>query len=381
MFAILTHFHPSPAWQRCGHIHGSVLLNQEIKRKKTRPVFVGGIQVGGDAPVVVQSMTCTDTRDVQATVGQIRAMEEAGCEIVRVAVPDMEAAAALADIRKQIRIPLIADIHFNHRLALQAMKNGVDGIRINPGNMGVEKVKTVIKAAKSRNVVIRIGINAGSLEKELLTKYGGPTPDALVESALKSIALFETMDFRNIKLSLKSSNVATMIEAYRAIADKTDYPLHLGVTEAGTPVNAAIKSAMGIGMLLYEGIGDTIRVSVTGSPVLEIGIAYGILRALNIRKIGPDIISCPTCGRCEIDLFKLSEEVEAKLAGLKTYLKIALMGCVVNGPGEAAEADIGIAGGRGSGLLFKKGQVLRKIKEEEFVPVLIEEIKKMTSGN
>ena len=381
MFAILTHFHPSLAWQRCGHIHGSVLLNQEIKRKKTRPVFVGGIQVGGDAPVVVQSMTCTDTRDVQATVGQIRAMEEAGCEIVRVAVPDMEAAAALANIRKQIRIPLIADIHFNHRLALQAMKNGVDGIRINPGNMGVEKVKTIIKAAKSRNVVIRIGINAGSLEQELLTKYGGPTPDALVESALKSIALFEAMDFRNIKLSLKSSNVATMIEAYRAIADKTDYPLHLGVTEAGTPVNAAIKSAMGIGMLLYEGIGDTIRVSVTGSPVLEMGIAYGILRALNIRKIGPDIISCPTCGRCEIDLFKLSEEVEAKLAGLKTYLKIALMGCVVNGPGEAAEADIGIAGGRGSGLLFKKGQVLRKIKEEEFVPVLIEEIKKMTSGN
>jgi (E)-4-hydroxy-3-methylbut-2-enyl-diphosphate synthase len=331
--------------------------------------------------VVVQSMTCTDTRDVQATVDQIRALEEAGCEMVRVAVPDLEAAAALADIRKKIRLPLIADIHFNHRLALQAMEGGVDGIRINPGNIAEVKIKAIIKAAKSRNVVVRIGINAGSLEKDLWKKYGGPSADALVESAMRSIALFEKMDFRNIKLSLKSSDVPTMIAAYRSIAAKTDYPLHLGVTEAGTLVPAAIKSALGIGMLLYEGIGDTIRVSVTGNPVLEVGVAYTILRALKIRKVGPDIISCPTCGRCEIDLFKLSEEVESKLAGLKGYLKIALMGCVVNGPGEAAEADVGIAGGRGSGILFKKGRVVRKVKESEFVAVLIEEVTKMTSGN
>jgi len=326
-------------------------------------------------------MTCTDTRDVQATVDQIRALEEAGCEMVRVAVPDLEAAAALADIRKKIRLPLIADIHFNHRLALQAMEGGVDGIRINPGNIAEVKIKAIIKAAKSRNVVVRIGINAGSLEKDLWKKYGGPSADALVESAMRSIALFEKMDFRNIKLSLKSSDVPTMIAAYRSIAAKTDYPLHLGVTEAGTLVPAAIKSALGIGMLLYEGIGDTIRVSVTGNPVLEVGVAYTILRALKIRKVGPDIISCPTCGRCEIDLFKLSEEVESKLAGLKGYLKIALMGCVVNGPGEAAEADVGIAGGRGSGILFKKGRVVRKVKESEFVAVLIEEVTKMTSGN
>ena len=326
-------------------------------------------------------MTCTDTRDVQATVDQIRALEEAGCEMVRVAVPDLEAAAALADIRKKIRLPLIADIHFNHRLALQAMEGGVDGIRINPGNIAEVKIKAIIKAAKSRNVVVRIGINAGSLEKDLWKKYGGPSADALVESAMRSIALFEKMDFRNIKLSLKSSDVPTMIAAYRSIAAKTDYPLHLGVTEAGTLVPAAIKSALGIGMLLYEGIGDTIRVSVTGNPVLEVGVAYTILRALKIRKVGPDIISCPTCGRCEIDLFKLSEEVESKLVGLKAYLKIALMGCVVNGPGEAAEADVGIAGGRGSGILFKKGRVVRKVKESEFVAVLIEEVTKMTSGN
>jgi (E)-4-hydroxy-3-methylbut-2-enyl-diphosphate synthase len=376
-----THLHLGSCRQRRGRIDGSILLESLIGRNKTRPVFVGGVQVGGEAPVAVQSMTCTDTRDVQATVGQIGALEEAGCEIVRVAVPDMEAAAALAGIREKIHIPLIADIHFNHRLALEAMKKGADGIRINPGNMALDKIRVVVREARSRDVAIRIGINAGSLEKDLLEKYGGPVPDALVESALRCIDLFESMRFRNIKLSLKSSDVPTMIGAYRAIAGKTEYPLHLGVTEAGTLVNAAVKSALGIGILLYEGIGDTIRVSVTGSPVLEIGVAFGILRALNIRKIGPDIISCPTCGRCEIDLFKLSGEIEAKLAGLKSNLKVALMGCVVNGPGEAAEADIGIAGGRGSGLLFKKGKIVRKIREDEFVPVLIEEIERMTSGN
>ena len=338
---------------------------------------MGGVKIGGNAPVAVQSMTCTDTRDVKATVAQIKALEDAGCELVRVAVPDQEAAQALTSIKKQIRAPLIADIHFNQRLALEVIKNGVDGIRINPGNISPLKLRDVVKAAKSRGVAIRIGINAGSLDKELSARYGGPTPEALVESALKSIALFEEMDFTAIKVSLKSSDVCTTINACRRFSARSDYPLHLGVTEAGTLVNSAIKSAIGIGALLSEGIGDTIRVSVTGDPVSEAGIAYGILRALNIRKIGPDIISCPTCGRCEIDLFRLVRTVENELAGMKAYLKIALMGCVVNGPGEAAEADIGIAGGKGSGMLFKKGKIVRKINEEDFVPVLIQEIRQM----
>jgi (E)-4-hydroxy-3-methylbut-2-enyl-diphosphate synthase len=322
-------------------------------------------------------MTCTDTRNVQATVAQIGALEAAGCEIVRVAVPDQEAATLLKAIKKQIHVPLIADVHFNHRLALVAIESGVDGIRINPGNIDAGKIRDIIRAAKDRAVVIRIGVNAGSLEKDLLAKHGGPKPEALIESALRSIALFEDMDFTAIKVSLKSSDVLTMMDAYRRFSEQCDYPLHLGVTEAGTLVNAAIKSAIGIGTLLSEGIGDTIRVSVTGDPVPEMGIAYGILRALDIRKVGPDIISCPTCGRCEIDLFKLSQAVENELAGMKAYLKIALMGCVVNGPGEAAEADIGIAGGMGSGVLFKKGRIVRKIREEDFVPVLIEEIRQM----
>jgi (E)-4-hydroxy-3-methylbut-2-enyl-diphosphate synthase len=322
-------------------------------------------------------MTCTDTRDVKATVAQIRRLEKAGCELIRLAVPDQEAARAIGAIKKKITIPLIADIHFNHRLALTAMDSGAQGIRINPGNMGRDKIRTLVKAAKQNGVVIRIGINSGSVEKDILEKQGGPTAEALVESALRNIALVEDMGFDAIKLSLKSSDVAVMIEAYRAISAKTAYPLHLGVTEAGTLVNAAVKSAIGIGVLLYEGIGDTIRVSVTGDPVSEVRLAYGILRALNIRKVGPDIIACPTCGRCEIDLFKLARQVERRLAGVRSYLKIALMGCVVNGPGEAAEADIGIAGGRGFGMLFKKGQVIKKIKEEDFVEVLIGEIESM----
>ncbi|OPX40562.1 MAG: 4-hydroxy-3-methylbut-2-en-1-yl diphosphate synthase [Desulfobacteraceae bacterium 4484_190.3] len=351
-----------------------------MRRKKTRSIYVGPVKIGGDAPVVVQSMTCTDTRDVAATIEQIKRLENAGCEIIRVAVPDREAAAALVDIKKNIHIPLIADIHFNHLLAIEAIQNGADGIRINPGNTGKDKIKEIISVAKKRDITIRIGINAGSLEKDILSGYGGPTAPALVESALRSIELFEDMGFHSIKLSLKSSDVATMIEAHRTISEKTDYPLHIGVTEAGSLVNSAIKSSIGIGILLYDGIGDTIRVSITGDPVSEVGVAYGILRALNIRRVGPDIISCPTCGRCEIDLFKLSEEVEKRLAGMKEYLKIALMGCVVNGPGEAAEADIGIAGGRNMGLLFKKGEPVRKIKEEEFVDVLVDEVKNMVSN-
>ena len=353
--------------------------SETIRRKKTTPIYVGSVKIGGDAPVVVQSMTCTDTRDVKSTVEQIKRLEDAGCEIIRVAVPDRDAAAALVDIKKSIGIPLIADIHFNHILAIDAIRNGVDGIRVNPGNISKEKTKEVISFAKEKDVAIRIGINAGSLEKDLLSRYGGPTSAALVESALRNIELFEDLGFCSIKLSLKSSNVATMIEAHRAISERTDYPLHIGVTEAGSLVNSAIKSSIGIGTLLYNGIGDTIRGSITGDPVSEVGVAFGILRALNIRKVGPDIISCPTCGRCEIDLFKLSEEVERRLSGMKEYLKIALMGCVVNGPGEAAEADIGIAGGRHTGLLFKKGEIVRKIKEEEFVDVLVDEINSMIS--
>ncbi len=349
-------------------------MEKIIKRRETKPLLLDGLQIGGQAPVVVQSMTCTDTRDICATVTQIGELEAAGCEVVRVAVPDKQAAEALGEIRKQIRIPLIADIHFDHRLALLAMEQGVAGLRINPGNMSREKIREIAAAARERGTVIRIGINAGSLEKDILARHGGPKAAALVESALRNIALLEDLGCTALKLSLKSSDVTTVIEAYRLIAEKTAYPLHLGVTEAGTLLNSAIKSSLGIGFLLYEGIGDTIRVSVTGDPVAEMRVAYGILRALGIRRVGPEIISCPTCGRCEIDVLKLAEEVERKLSGKKDYLKIALMGCVVNGPGEAAEADIGIAGGRGFGYLFKKGIKMRKIKEEEFVDVLLEEI-------
>jgi (E)-4-hydroxy-3-methylbut-2-enyl-diphosphate synthase len=349
-------------------------LNPAIRRKKTRPVSLGGVQIGGDAPVIVQSMTSSDTRDITTTVAQIRDLEEAGCEIVRVAVPDETAATAIGEIKAGIHIPLIADIHFRYRLALMAMHNGADGIRINPGNISPEGIREIVSMARTNGKVIRIGINAGSLDRAVAARHGGPTAGALVESALNTIALLEDMDFRSIKLSLKSSDVATTIQAYRLISERTDYPLHLGVTEAGTLVQAAIKSAIGIGALLYDGIGDTIRVSVTGSPVQEIGVAYGILRALNLRMVGPDIISCPTCGRCEIDLAGLADRVEHALKGMKAHLKIALMGCVVNGPGEAAEADIGIAGGKGGGLLFKKGQIVRKVREEEFLPVLLEEV-------
>jgi (E)-4-hydroxy-3-methylbut-2-enyl-diphosphate synthase len=349
-------------------------LEAAIKRKKTRPIFLGKVQIGGNAPVAVQSMTSTDTRDVKATVRQIRRLEEAGCEIIRVAVPDREAAAALTEIKKQITIPLVADIHFNYRLAIEGIESGVDGIRINPGNIGKERILKIVESAKSRGTVIRIGINAGSLEKDLLKKYGGPSSSALVESALRSLASLENAGCKSIKLSVKASDVITTIEANRELSGKTDYPLHLGVTEAGSIINAAVKSAIGMGILLYEGIGDTLRVSVTGDPVAEIGVAYAILRAIGIRKIGPDIISCPTCGRCEINLFKLTQEVENKLAGMKSYLKVALMGCVVNGPGEAAEADIGIAGGKGYGLLFKKGKVIKKVKEKDFVKTLLTEI-------
>ena len=345
-----------------------------IRRRKSKKINLGDVPIGGDSPIAVQSMTNTDTRDVESTVAQIKNLEKIGCEIIRVALPDKEAVSSVAAIKKKISIPLVADIHFNYRLAVDAMKHGVDGIRINPGNISKDKIKEIIKVAKERRIVIRIGINSGSLQKDLLLKYGSATSDALVESALRNLELFEDQGFDLIKLSLKSSDVPSMIEAYRAIAVKTEYPLHLGVTEAGSLINATIKSSLGIGTLLYEGIGDTIRVSVTGNPVSEIPLAYGILRALRIRKVGPEIISCPTCGRCEIDLLQLTNKIEKALAGKKDYLKVALMGCVVNGPGEAADADIGIAGGKGQGILFKKGKVVRKIKENDFAKVLLNEI-------
>jgi len=337
------------------------------------------VPVGGGAPVAVQSMTTADTRDVNATVAQIARLEEAGCEIVRVAVLDEDAAAAIRDIRKAIRLPLIADIHFSHRLAIAAMESGADAIRVNPGNLGRDRIREVVAAAKACGASMRIGVNSGSVEKDLLAKHGGPCAEALVESALGSVHFIQDLGFSEFKLSLKSSDVPTMIRAYRMISDRADFPLHLGVTEAGSALASSIKSSIGIGTLLGEGIGDTIRVSVTGDPVVEMTIAYGILRALGIRRVGPDIIACPTCGRCEIDLAALVGAVEKRLAGMKEHLKIAIMGCVVNGPGEAAEADVGIAGGRGLGILFRQGKPVRKVKEEELVGVLLDEIESMKS--
>jgi len=353
-------------------------LKEIGKRRKTKTIFVGKVPVGGGAPLALQSMTCTDTRDVRATVAQIRELEEAGCELVRVAVPDGDAAEALGSIKRQISIPLIADIHFNFRLALEAIRQGADGIRINPGNMKRDGLRKIVAAALPAGTAIRIGINAGSLEKDILRKHGRPTAAALVESALRSLVFFEEMGAESLKLSIKSSDVPTMIESYRLVSRRTRWPLHLGVTEAGTILHAAVKSSIGIGVLLAEGIGDTLRVSVTGHPCEEIRLAWEILGALKLRRRGPEIISCPTCGRCEIDLFRLAEDVEKRLAGLQEPLRIALMGCVVNGPGEAAEADVGIAGGRGLGLLFRRGKPVRKVREADFAEALMREIAKMT---
>ncbi len=349
-------------------------MESHSKRRKTKAIRLGNVTIGSQAPIVVQSMTNTDTRDVNATCDQIQALVDAGCEIVRVAVIDSDCVEALGDIRKRISIPLIADIHFHYQLAIDAICKGVDGIRINPGNLSKDKIAEIVKVAKEHQTVIRIGVNAGSLQKDLVLDYGGVTAQALCESAMRNIRMFEDLGFDRFKLSLKSSDVPMMIDAYRMIADKTDYPLHLGVTEAGSLLQAAVKSAIGIGTLLHEGIGDTIRVSVTGDPCQELPIAFGILRSLKIRQVGPEIISCPTCGRCQIDLPELVSKVEKALAGRKDYIKVALMGCVVNGPGEAAEADIGIAGGQGFGMMFKKGVAYKKVEENDFVGVLLEEI-------
>jgi (E)-4-hydroxy-3-methylbut-2-enyl-diphosphate synthase len=339
---------------------------------------VGEVPVGGGAPVAVQSMTNTDTRDVQATAGQIRRLEDAGCDIVRLAIPDEVAAEALHRIKAQAKAPLIADIHFDYRLAIAALKEGADGLRINPGNIGGrDKLEKVISEARTRGVPIRIGVNSGSLQKDILEKYGHPTPEAMAESALEYVKLFEDMDFNNIKISMKSSNVLNTISAYEILSDKVDYPFHLGVTEAGTLIAGTVKNAIGIGVLLHEGVGDTMRVSLSRDPVEEVKAAYEILRALDLRHRGPEIISCPTCGRTEIDLFSIVEAVEKGLQGITASPKVAVMGCVVNGPGEAREADIGIAGGRGQGILFKKGEVVAKFPEEELAEVLIREVRKM----
>jgi (E)-4-hydroxy-3-methylbut-2-enyl-diphosphate synthase len=344
-----------------------------IERRMTRQIAVGGLAVGGGAPVSVQSMTKTDTRDVAATVAQIRTLEAAGCEIIRLAVPDEEAALALGTIRKQVTMPMIADIHFDYRLALEAIRQGVAGLRLNPGNIGAEwKVREVVTAAKERGIPIRSGVNAGSLEKHLLEEYGHPTPEAIVESAQGHIRILEDLDFRDIKVSLKASNVMMTVNAYRLFSSRYDYPLHIGITETGPLFPGAVKSAVGLGILLAEGIGDTMRVSLTAPPEEEVRTAYEILRAVGIRQRGAEIVSCPTCGRCQVDLRPVAEEVARVLRSVEKPITVAVMGCVVNGPGEAREADFGIAGGKGMALLFKKGEVVKKIPEDRMLAELVE---------
>lgn len=343
-----------------------------------REVNIGGVKIGGNNPVAIQSMCNTDTRDVNATVNQILKLEEAGCEIIRVAVPDMEAAEAVKKIKEQIHIPLVVDIHFDYKLALESMKNGADKVRINPGNIGSkERVKAVVDMAKAGGIPIRIGVNGGSLEKNLLEKYGSVTADALVESALGHIAILDELNFNDIVVSIKVSNVPKMLEAYRKFNAISDIPLHVGVTEAGTVRNGTIKSAVGIGALLSEGIGDTIRVSLSADPVEEVYAAYDILRILEMRKSGVEFVSCPTCGRTQIDLISIATEVEKRVAKLDKHIKVAVMGCAVNGPGEARDADIGLAGGKGECLIFSHGKILRKVPEAAAVEELMKEVEKL----
>ena len=351
------------------------------ERRKTRQIRIGNQAVGSDSPVSVQSMTNTQTQDAAATVDQILALEKAGCEIIRVAVPDMDAARALEEIKSRIQIPIIADIHFDYRLALAAAESGVDALRINPGNIGEEKkIRAVVDCAKAHHLPIRVGVNAGSLEKQIERQYG-PTPRAMVESALSNIRILEKLGFHDIKVSLKASDVERTVEAYRMLAPLTDVPFHVGVTEAGGLYAGITKSAIGIGMLLSEGLGDTLRVSLTRDPVEEVRTGFEILRALGIRQRGPELISCPTCGRCRINLFKIAEETEKALLERSAKIKVAIMGCVVNGPGEAKDADIGIAGGDGKGILFKKGKVIRKINQDHLVEELLDEIDLMIKEN
>lgn len=347
------------------------------KRRKTSQVNVGSVTVGGGSPVSVQSMTKTDTRNAEATVKQVRSLAGAGCEIIRIAVPDLEAATALGPIGKSSPIPVIADIHFDWRLALEAVRQGVDGLRINPGNIGARwKVAEVVAACADRDIPIRIGVNAGSLSKKLLLKYKHPTPEALVESAAEHISILEQLAFRHIKVSLKASNVPTTVEAYRLFSRAFRYPLHIGISEAGPSFTGIIKSSVGLGIILAEGIGDTMRVSLSADPHEEVRVAYEILKSLGLRTRGANIISCPTCGRCQIDIRGLAAEVEKRLRGHEEPVTVAVMGCVVNGPGEAREADIGIAGGKGTGILFKKGKVIKTVSEKDLLEALMGELEK-----
>jgi len=346
-----------------------------IKRKKTRQIHIGPVAIGGGAPISVQSMTNTKTTDTEATVAQIRALQAAGCDIVRLAVPDMDAAKNLGNIIKQVRVPLIADIHFDYKLAIEAIHQGISALRLNPGNIGgEEKVRAVVREAKAAQIPIRIGVNAGSLDKKILAQYGGITPEAMVASAMEHVHILEAQDFYDMKISLKAHDVPLTLAAYRLMSETCDYPLHLGITEAGTVNTGIIKSAVGIGALLAEGIGDTLRVSLTGDPVVEVRVANEILKSLGLKEYGPTLVACPTCGRTSIDLPAIAAQVEQKLAGMTDPIEVAVMGCVVNGPGEARGADVGIAGGKGEGLIFRKGEIIRKVPEDQLIRELFKEI-------
>ncbi len=353
-----------------------------MERHKTREVKIGNRIIGGNHPIAIQSMTNTKTEDVAATVAQIQQLTKAGCEIIRCAVPTMEAAKALGEIKKQIAIPLVADIHFDYRLAIAAMENGADKIRINPGNIGsADRVKAVVDEAKSRNIPIRVGVNSGSLEKNLVEKYHGVTAEGIVESALDKVKMIEDMGYDNLVISIKSSDVMMCVKAHELIASKTDHPLHVGITEAGTLISGNIKSSIGLGLILSQGIGDTIRVSLTGDPIEEIKSAKLILRTLGLRKGGIEVVSCPTCGRTQINLIQLANQVETMVAEFPLDIKVAVMGCVVNGPGEAKEADLGVAGGIGEGLIIKHGKVFKKVPEEELLPALRYELEHWSETN
>ena len=346
-----------------------------FRRKKTRQIHIGDVAIGGGAPISVQSMTNTKTQDTESTVRQIRALRAAGCDIVRLAVPNMEAAKNLGNILREVDVPLVADIHFDYKLALEAIRQGIHALRLNPGNIGgEEKVRAVVRAAKEAGIPIRIGVNAGSLDKKLLQKYGGVTAEALVESALEHVRILEALDFYDMKISLKAHDVPLTLAAYRLMSERVDYPLHLGITEAGTAKTGIIKSSVGIGALLAEGIGDTLRISLTGDPVVEVRVANEILKSLGLKEYGPTLVACPTCGRTSIDLPAIADKVADKLAGLDDPIEVAVMGCVVNGPGEARGADVGIAGGNGEGLIFRKGEIVRKVPESELLSELFKEI-------
>lgn len=352
------------------------IIGGVVVRRITKQVNVGELIIGGSAPISVQSMANTDTRDIKTTVEQIKRLESFGCEIIRIAIPDMQAAEAVKEIKKQIGIPLIADIHFDYRLAIASIENGADKIRINPGNIGdIDRIRQVVDKAKERNIPLRVGVNSGSLEKEILNKYDGVTVDGLVESALRNVKIVEDLGWDKIVISLKASNVQNTIKAYRQICEKTDYPLHIGVTEAGTVFRGTIRSAIGIGTLLAEGIGDTLRVSLTGDPAEEVKVGIEILKSLELRKQGVNIVSCPTCGRCRVNLVDIANKIEQGLVDIKQDIKVAVMGCAVNGQGEAKDADVGVACGDGCGLIFKNGEIVRKVPEENIVEELLKEVR------